>query len=122
MVRYVSRKRSQICERPSASPTVFLLVRDNGVLISKSNGWRKATVISPPFQEQFETRKLRRRRFFAWFAPFEQFLGVPCEFEKLDTLLHIRPVCGFVPLYIAEASGLVCSLSGRHPVIEISVE
>src|SRR5262249_42954506 len=45
------------------SPAAFFFACVRVISAKISNGWRKLTANSPPFQAQFETTKLRRRRF-----------------------------------------------------------
>jgi hypothetical protein len=56
------------------------------VSASTSAGWRKVATTSPSSQEQFDSKKLSRRRFSARFLLREQPLGIPGEVEKRDAL------------------------------------
>jgi len=71
MVRYVSRKGSQIWGRPLAIPPAVFPI------------WWVSVVSANGLHEQFETRKLKSPRFvgFLSFEALETSRG-PCEFEK----------------------------------------
>jgi hypothetical protein len=77
------------------------------VSANRSKGWRRDTVSSPPFHEQFETTKLIKRRFCRGSCASNSPLRVPREFENPQTFFQIGLVGVLVPFYLTEATILL---------------